>query len=668
MTTDHPGSGERPRRNVALAAIGGITALLLLFAVLSYSAVLGKSPTYDETLHSVAGYVHRIRGDFRINPEDPALFGYWGSLVHGRNALTISTDLRYWDQMIEDFATFQWYYSVHVLYGWRGNNGDAFIQKSRFMFVPVGMGLGGLIGWWAWRIAQQRHGAAYAGAGAAAGFLATALLALDPNFLAHSALVKNDVMLSLLMASLAAALWRFGQRASWPSLLAMCLCCAAAVNVKFSGILCGPIIFAAVLIRALLPLAWPVRGLGSRITMLSTRRQRLAVVPVVCVLAAIATYVMIWACYGFRFSPTANPDVLLNTPRLVQRAKLNTIIARTRGSVPVTSEMVQAEPEPTMVRAIVWAESKRLLPQAWLHGFLYTYATTKIRSSYLLGQTRIVGFWYYFPCAMLFKTPTASLLAIPTVITAVLLSSATRRRKAMDNPAAAQAPPRDPDDARFRFGSADWWSPTCLGLPAAVYAASAMSSNLNLGLRHILPVYPFIFVGLAVGMAGVLRQWRRTGWTLMGLIVFGLAIESLASYPNFIPFFNAPSGGMRNGIRLLGDSNLDWGQDLPLLGRWQAEHRDRPLYLAYFGTADPRAYGVTAYHLPMEAGGWPFASSRHMPDPNSSSYLAVSATNLQGIYVQDPAIREFYRDLLENRQPLAILGGSIYVYPLPLKR
>ena len=90
-------------RTAAGISLGACAILLILFAMLSYSAVLTKIATYDEPLHSVAGYVHRTLGDFRINPEDPALFGYWGSIPHGKKALQINTDLVFWDKMLEDF-------------------------------------------------------------------------------------------------------------------------------------------------------------------------------------------------------------------------------------------------------------------------------------------------------------------------------------------------------------------------------------------------------------------------------------------------------------------------------------------------------------------------------------------------------------------------------------
>jgi len=599
-------------------AIGACALLLILSGALSYSAVRKQSAVYDEPLHSVAGYVQRTLLDFRINPEDPALFGYWASIPHASGSLKLDRDLQYWDAMLDDSAANKWFFLWLTLYRTQGNDATAFVNVSRRMFVLVGMLLGALIAWWSWRLA-----------GATAAVVATAFLALDPNFMAHSALVKNDVMLSLLLAALAFALWSFGRRGSWPSLAAIVLCSAAAVNVKFSGVLAGPVILVTLVVRALLPQDWVL--LGRRLT---TRKARLlGAVPLVCASVAVVSYLAIWACYGFRFTPTSDPGVLLDDRSVLATARANHLRARLAPGQLPTQRMWDEQGPGAPAEAILWAESRRLLPQPWLHGLLYTYGNSLYRGTFLMGEVKATGWWYYFPCAMLFKTPTATLLA--ALLAAAVLTA--RARKA-----------------------ADWWSVACLALPVILYAASAISTNLNLGLRHVLPVYPFVFATLGVAASLLIGRWRRLGSLSTGLLLLALAAESLAAYPHFLAFFNTPSGGARGGLRLLGDSNLDWGQDLPLLAEWQKRHRDRPLYLSYFGIADPAYYGIEATHLPPRASSWRFASSHGLP--TGACYLAVSATSLQGIYTDSHWRSEFLA--LQKRPPVAVLGGSIYVYEL----
>ena len=136
-----------------------------------------------------------------------------------------------------------------------------------------------------------------------------------------------------------------------------------------------------------------------------------------------------------------------------------------------------------------------------------------------------------------------------------------------------------------------------------------------------------------------------------------LAIESGVAFPNYLSFFNAAAGGSRNGINLLSDSNLDWGQDLPALAAWRRQHPEGELYLSYFGTADPAHYGITYRNLP---GGYLLGPPAEWPP--GPGYVAVSATNLQG--VNSTPANDFGPLLqpLRKIDPVAVLGGSIYVY------
>ena len=106
------------------------------------------------------------------------------------------------------------------------------------------------------------------------------------------------------------------------------------------------------------------------------------------------------------------------------------------------------------------------------------------------------------------------------------------------------------------------WDCLALLILPIVYLATAMTSDLNLGIRHILPIYPFLFVILGLTAADGLRRFPRPSTLVISLFLLGLALETYTAYPDFIPFFNVAAGGWENGPRLLGDSNVDWGQGL----------------------------------------------------------------------------------------------------------
>ena len=280
----------------------------------------------------------------------------------------------------------------------------------------------------------------------------------------------------------------------------------------------------------------------------------------------VAGYGLIWAAYGFRFAPTPDPNGLFNDTVIDVCRYRETLVAHgspERVPMSVLNEWAKDWRPSRTVKTAQWINAHRIFPQAWTEGLLYTYGASLTRPTFLLGQTSISGWWYYFPLAILFKTPLATLGAI-------LLAAIFFRWWKLKTP--------------------DYWR-FCASICPVFYFAIAVRSHLNLGIRHILPVYPFLFLFIGVAAARSWQRWPRAAGTLISLFVIGLAIETLSAFPDFIPFFNVvAAAGSRGGLDLLSDSNIDWGQDLPALARWQGAHPDRPLYLCYFGSSDPRLW------------------------------------------------------------------------------
>jgi hypothetical protein len=208
---------------------------------------------------------------------------------------------------------------------------------------------------------------------------------------------------------------------------------------------------------------------------------------------------------------------------------------------------------------------------------------------------------------------------------------------------------------------------------------SSLRTNLNLGVRHILPLYPFVFLMVGIAAVRALRLWPRTAPIVLAALGASLAAETLAAYPNYIPFFSqgsrlvenlakrADEGRKARGFYLLGDSNLDWGQDMPALAQWRLEHPEGTLYIDCFGLVDPAVYGLKDYvnvdTVQRESVFHPRAQP--LETITEPGYLAISATQLQGIY-RDARARAI-RQPLRMLDPYAILGGgSIYIYRIAL--
>ncbi len=169
-------------------------------------------------------------------------------------------------------------------------DGAAFLNRSRAMMLLLGMALGVALMAWAWEVA-----------GPVAGAAAGVFFCLDPNFLAHAALMKNDVPMSLVMFAMVYGAYRLGRRVTAWTILAVVLLCAIGPTVKFSGMLLLPMLVLLLVARGLLPDSWKVFGCD-----VATRGRKLLVALGVIVSGGVATFALIWACYGFRYLPT--PD------------------------------------------------------------------------------------------------------------------------------------------------------------------------------------------------------------------------------------------------------------------------------------------------------------------------------------------------------------------------
>jgi hypothetical protein len=602
-------------------AIAVCIALVILHYFLSVSAVLTKSAAGDEPYHFAAAYTHVFWHDYRIDPEDPPLWSWLAMLPISRDALQTAPLESQWQDVIRDpNAAPGWV--EDVMYHVPGNEPAELINRSRFSMATLGaaiVALACVIGWWL--------------AGPIAAIGAGTLLALDPLLLGHGPLVKNDVAITLVMLLLTAGLIATMSRATTWRLLAVAICCGVAMATKFSGAMFFPLAIVALALRAISNRPWKFLSRE-----LLTRRAKLLAVSVFAIAALPIIAAIIWASYGFRYSPTPQRDVVLDESYFVNQVRMRSLFGDLNRD-PTPAEIAQWKPNRS-TRAVLWLNQRHVLPNAFCMGFVYTYASAQSRSAFLLGEIRNTGWWYYFPLAMLFKTPTASIVTFVGAMSIALITFA-RRRVAL------------PDRVRdFAI---------CLLVLGGGYLAIAMSSRLNLGVRHVLPIYPLLYIGAAIVIALLYEHRRRATKILAIILAIGLMIETISAWPDFIAFFNAPSGGARGGLRLLSDSNLDWGQDLPLLVDWQRRHPGVTIYLTYFGPADPDSYGLDFVNV-----GGAGATRRPIGALGGPGVFAVSASRLQGIYLP-PQLREKYAALRQLR-PREVLGGTIYLYDYPFAK
>ena len=240
------------------------------------------------------------------------------------------------------------------------------------------------------------------------------------------------------------------------------------------------------------------------------------------------------------------------------------------------------------------------------------------QAAFFMGQVSSHGGWkMYYPTAIVLKWPTIMLLLS---VAGLLLALTGRLRVPVD-----------------------LWIMVSF---SAIYMVLAIFSHFNIGERHVLPLYPFALVFAAV-------MWEWAGRRLLGPVFLASlallnAADALRYAPGYLSYFT-PSVPPTESFRLLTDSNLDWGQGLLALRKYQHDHPNEQISLSYFGSVDPASYGIQARPLAERE--------------RASGTIVVSATNLSGQFLADPG---GYRWLLQFR-PTGILDHSLYVFQVPAK-
>ena len=426
--------------------------------------------------------------------------------------------------------------------------------------------------------------------GVPAALLAVVMCAFDPNLIAHGRYITADFPVTVLFF-FACVLWaeyleNGGARLLWLAAFVFAL----AQVTKFSAVSLGPIFL------ALYAASW-----ARRPDQFPLRRIAVAAGAVLT-----ATCVTITVVYW--------PDTLRYLTAKVP---------------PLSDFMAHNNPmSETLFRLGRWFH---LPDHAYLLGLGgIAEQNAEGHSSYLLGVRSAKGWWYYFPVVFAVKSTVAALAATALLIAAVAWMLA--RRMTRDFVRRVRAIP-----------------PIWIGLlfPPLFLFAACMTSNIDLGVRYILPVYPFLYVSVAALLSRA-RAHRVAGWAM---VVLGMAqiVEAASIAPDYLAFFNVLAGGPGNGPKYLVDSNIDWGQDVKKLARWLDAHGTHRAWVSYFGNALPGYYGIEAIRVPApgDRKGWDAIDG----------YVVASVTSLHGVYTA-------WEDLapLRMRNPIAKVGWSLYVY------
>ncbi len=269
---------------------------------------------------------------------------------------------------------------------------------------------------------------------------------------------------------------------------------------------------------------------------------------------------------------------------------------------------------------------------------------------FFLGEVSTTGWWSYFPIVYAIKEPLPwHLLAAFSLFLAL--------RRVWSNPWGPRAMVNWIRSHPAEVVMIGW---------LVLYWSVAIGANLNIGVRHLLPVFPFttIFVAREIGqwLHGSQHTWLRPtiAQGLKGTAIFLLltwqCVSVLRVYPSFLTYFNEGVGGPKGGADYVVDSSLDWGQDLRRLRGFVAAHHLEKIAVDYFGTASPRDE-LGEKFIPWRSAFGPY-----------EGWFAVSVAILkmaQGRW--DPALGHTAEDSyewLQGKEPVAKIGYSILVFDL----
>jgi Dolichyl-phosphate-mannose-protein mannosyltransferase len=407
--------------------------------------------------------------------------------------------------------------------------------------------------------------------GTSGAFVSLLFFAFSPSFLSHGAYATSDVCMAFFMLASMAAWWRQLNTPGWGPFALSAVVFGLACVAKFSAVLLLPMMALCALVH------------------LATRRDRLGPILLSAAGHAVVAFAIIWAFYGFRYS-AFNP------------------------ALPPADGFI--EPWPAMYantgrigQGIHFLAGIHALPEAFLYGAAYVRQTSQMRGAFLNGEYSTTGWPSFFLWTFALKTTLPFIAASGWSIWLAI-----RERIKL---------------GCTLGGRLEGFLPlTPLLSLFTVYWIFSIQSHLNIGERHLLPVYPVLFV-----LTGALGKWFRPlhwrAFLVSGLIVWHIA-ESARIAPHYLAYFNELLGGPEDGHRHLVDSSLDWGQDLPGLKVWLDDHR-RPgedTYLAYFGTGNPRYYKIHAKELA-------YINGFHEDEPYiplGPGLYCIGATMLEQVY------------------------------------
>lgn len=623
-----------------------IILISLVFLFVSFLNAHNDAATFDEIAHIPAGYSYLTQHEVRLNPEHPPLIKNLSALPLTFLNLNFDTSQSFWTgDLPRKWDEGQWAAGRHLI--WEANNNpDQIIFWSRVPIVIISLLLGLFIFKWTKEIA-----------GTLAGLLAFALYSFDPNILGHNHYVTTDIGIMAFLVFSFYYFIKFIKKPTWKNTIIGGFFLGLLFLAKFSSIIALPIL-------GLVLIAYPLikknrHGEGRIKTWFMYFGKGLV--------AFAFSLVIVWIVYFFNTFNTSRDMMAqlidFNAPQADQNIK-NVY----------TRKALHALNNTTITRPL--AE----------YGIGINYVFRRVaggNGAYFLGEVSSSAFTAYFPTVFLIKEtiPLLTLIILTSIFTLyqILAKIHLHSRILIKHSLKTFL-------HWLRHGLTQY---TLFGF-IILYSYLSITGNLNIGLRHLFPIFPFIYILVSKKVHDFFKKFEGHPLLfakfMLVLLLIWVVLEPTLNYPYYLSYFNQMAGGPKNGYNFVTDSNADWGQDLKRLDKWIDEYNqcyqdnlpvikkrfcsdteelfkaDDPLCvkigqpiekirLNYFGGGNPK------YYLGDTFIDW-WDSKR----PIESGWYAVSTNHLQGsIYDKTKKDDDTWR-WITSYKPVHQVGTSILIY------
>lgn len=591
----------------AHAAFIVVTIAVLLAA----ASNIGDTLIVDEIPHIGSGYSYAATGDYRLNPEHPPLAKTMAGLaILPITDGSVAFNTPFWTENING----QWNFGRVLIYN-SGNDADRITQMARLPMLLFLILTAAVM----WRWARDRYGKT-------AALIAVILIAFSPTVIAHTRYVTTDMAAAWGVVIATYFFIRYLKKPTRSTFLIAAIAFGFGLLGKFSTFLLAPYFFLMALLWVFTEHHGSLKGSLQSMTRWAGRT----------ILVGAAGFILIvWPVY---IAHTHNYPI--------------------ERQVRDTFEITSDDGFTPGVVVVNWLAERPILRAAGHYGLglmMVAQRSAGGNTIYWMGNVvKSAGPWY-FPTVYFLKESLAWwLLAALAVGTLVM-----RGRRSHEH---THKPKKNE-------WLADHFDELAMLLWLAIYWGFSVTSTLNIGVRHLLPIYPFTIL-LVAGRLGMTIDWLkrydkpRLKWaslTVAGLLGW-YVFETVAVFPHFLTYFNQFAGGPSGGHRYVVDSNLDWGQDARRLAVYLEDHDIEKVSLDYFGWADPTYY-LTDKVIWTTVGQFESADE-FIAQNRSNGWIAVSATFLQnsnGFKTFNPDDKKNYH-WLTLYEPTAVIGNSIFLW------